>query len=71
MNRCVEETANDPRDSLSRYLAPLTYLRFEPLSHNLSPPGHVFPHYNIDMPKAIILYKINQKKMAINELKLF
>jgi hypothetical protein len=45
MNRSVEETATDPRDSLSRYLAALTNLRFEPLSQKYR-------------AKTIILYRI-------------
>ena len=49
MNRCVEENANDPGDSFFRYLAPLTKLRFEPLSQKRSPPDHVYSHHKISL----------------------
>jgi hypothetical protein len=51
MYRCVEETADDPRDLLSNYFAPLrvTGPRFELLSQNLFPLDHVYAHHKISL----------------------
>ena len=60
MYKSVEETATDPRNSLFRYLAALTKLRFDPLSKKLSPPDS---YHKISLIyKAKTLYSKNSPK---------